>query len=143
MAILRPNRRFLFQTKRSYPNSVMRLPSGGIKSGEVLEHALLREVWEETNLTVTVDRFVAVLRYSDEQDKSAFQTHLFFLRELEGELQVNDPAEQTSDWQEVAPDELSDYAKSLENVQASWRNWGYFRAAAIDALADYCRTAVL
>ena len=33
MAILRPSGTFLLQTKRSYPNSVMRLPSGGIKAG--------------------------------------------------------------------------------------------------------------
>jgi 8-oxo-dGTP diphosphatase len=143
MAILRPNRRFLFQTKRSYPNAVMRLPSGGIKSGEILEHALMREVWEETNLTVTIDRFVAVLRYTDENDKSAFQTNLFFLRELDGELQVNDPSEQISGWHEVAPEKLADYAKALESMQPSWNSWGYFRAAAVDALAEHCLTAVL
>jgi hypothetical protein len=30
MAILRRNGTFLLQTKKSYPNAVMRLPSGGI-----------------------------------------------------------------------------------------------------------------
>ena len=143
MAILRPNGRFLFQTKRSYPNSVMRLPSGGIKSGEDLEHALLREVWEETNLTVNIDRFVAVLRYADDNAKSVFQTYLFFLREMEGKLQVNDPNEQISEWREVAPAELPEYAKKLETMAPSWESWGHFRAAAVDTLAEYCRTAVL
>lgn len=138
MAILRKNGRFLLQTKRSYPNSVMRLPSGGIKAGEDVEHALLREVWEETNLEVSVDRFVALLRYRADEDRAAFQTFLFFMREIDGHFQTNDPTEKITDWAEARPDELLGYAEELRRIEPSWANWGLFRAAALEALAQYC-----
>lgn len=138
MAIRRPNGHFLLQTKRSYPGSVMRLPSGGIKPGEDLEHALKREIWEETNLECTIERFVAILSYRDARSKSGFRTHLFCVRELSGEFRCNDPSEQISDWREAAPQELTRYARELARMRDNWNNWGRFRAAALDALAAYC-----
>jgi len=138
MAILRRNGKFLLQTKRSYPNAVMRLPSGGIKAGEDIEHALLREVWEETNLTVSVERFVALLRYRDDHEKAEFQTFLFFLREIEGVLQTNDPTEKITEWREARPDELLRYADALKRLEPGWASWGLFRAASLETLADYC-----
>ena len=139
MAILRRNGRFLMQTKESYPDSVMRLPSGGIKSGEAVEHALLREVWEETNLTVNVQKFVALLSYRSEEIRSPFKTHLFLLQELDGEFRNNDPSEKISAWCEVAPKDLPDYADALDRLQPDWKNWGTFRAASIRTLDEYCR----
>ena len=138
MAILRRNGTFLLQTKKSYPNAVMRLPSGGIKAGEDVEHALLREVWEETNLDVHVERFVALLGYRDEQEHAVFQTFLFLLRDMGGELRTNDPTEKITEWREARPAELVEYASTLKSIDPSWRNWGLFRAAALEVLADYC-----
>jgi len=140
MAILRRNGRFLLQTKRTYPNSVMRLPSGGIKAGEDVIHALLREVWEETNLTVAIERFVALLSYRDAATRAAFRTHLFVLREIDGKLQSNDPSEKITEWREARPDELLHYADELKQIERSWSNWGLFRAAALETLAEYCET---
>ncbi len=137
MAILRRNGCFLLQTKRSYPNAVMRLPSGGIKPGEDVEHALLREVWEETNLTVSVERFVAVLRYRDARARADFQTFLFLVRELEGNLQTNDPNEKITEWREARPAELLDYAVALKRMEPNWQNWGLFRAASLETLAEH------
>ncbi len=138
MAILRPNGRFLLQTKQSYPNSIMRLPTGGIKESEDIEHALFREIWEETNLEVDVERFVATLRYNDGKTKSGFQTHMFFCLEIKGDLQVNDPKERISAWAEAKPDELRGYAEELRQITPSWNSWGHFRAAALDELAEFC-----
>jgi ADP-ribose pyrophosphatase YjhB (NUDIX family) len=137
MAILRRNGRFLLQTKQNYPGSVMRLPSGGIRRGEKVEDALLREIWEETNLTVKVERFVARIGYQAGQSKSRFLTHLFLVRELSGVLQSNDPDEKISDWQEVLPEELPDYAAKLRGMTPSWRSWGIFRAASMDILLEH------
>lgn len=134
MAILRRSGRFLLQTKQSYPGSVMRLPSGGIHRGEKVEAALLREIWEETNLDVKVERFVARIGYRCGAARSRFLTHLFLVREVSGVLQSNDPDEKISDWQEVLPDELPDYADKLRHITPSWRSWGIFRAAAMDIL---------
>jgi 8-oxo-dGTP pyrophosphatase MutT (NUDIX family) len=143
MAILRPNGRFLLQTKRSYPNSVMRLPSGGIKPGEDIEHALKREIWEETNLECTIERFVSILHYEDQTTKSSFRTHLFCVREISGEFRSNDPSEQITDWREAAPHELQAYASELTKMSSHWQNWGLFRAAALESLSEYCDRATL
>lgn len=137
MAILRRSGRLLLQTKQNYPGSVMRLPSGGIHRGEDVEAALLREVWEETNLTVRIERFVARIGYKAGQARSRFFTHLFLVRELSGELQSNDPAEKISDWAEALPAELPDYADKLRRITPSWRNWGVFRAASMDLLLEH------
>ena len=138
MAILRPSGGFLLQTKASYPGSVMRLPTGGIQKGEAIEDALLREIWEETNLEVDVARFVASIRYSDSKRVSRFCTYLFFTRETSGVLQSNDPGEKITEWVEAKPAELPDYASKLRDIVPSWSNWGRFRAMAMDVLLEDC-----
>jgi len=138
MAILRPNGRFLLQTKQSYPGSVMRLPSGGIQRGENVDDALLREIWEETNLTVKIDRFVARIEYESGGMRARFCTYMFMVRELDGELRSNDPDEKISDWKEALPQELPSYASALRRMQPSWKSWGIFRAAALDTLFEHC-----
>lgn len=141
MAILRPSGRFLLHTKRSYPNAVMRLPSGGIKPGEDIEHALNREIWEETNLECTIDRFVAVLQYEDADARASFRTNLFLVREISGVLRSNDPTEHITEWCEVEPGDLLRYAGVLSAMNNDWSNWGLFRAAALETLAGYCGNA--
>lgn len=143
MAILRRNGRFLLQTKQNYPGSVMRLPSGGIHRGEDVEAALLREIWEETNLTVQIERFVARIGYKAGEARSRFFTHLFLVREVSGVLQSNDPDEKISDWQEVLPAELPVYADKLRRITPSWRNWGIFRAASMDILVEHAADLIL
>jgi 8-oxo-dGTP pyrophosphatase MutT (NUDIX family) len=49
-------------TKRA-DNGLWCLPSGGVDPGECVEETVIREVWEETGLTVRVLRLVGV--YSD------------------------------------------------------------------------------
>jgi 8-oxo-dGTP pyrophosphatase MutT (NUDIX family) len=137
MAILRRNGRLLLQTKQNYPGSVMRLPSGGIHRGEPVERALLREIWEETNLTVQVERFVARIGYRCGEARSRFFTNLFLVRELSGVLQSNDPDEKISDWEEALPAELPFYADKLRSMHPSWRSWGAFRASAMDVLLEH------
>ena len=137
MAILRRSGRFLLQTKQNYPGSVMRLPSGGIQRGEKVEAALLREIWEETNLEVRVERFVARIGYQAGSARSRFFTHLFLVREVSGVLQSNDPSELISDWREILPDELPVYAEKLRRMTPSWRSWGVFRAASMDILFEH------
>lgn len=138
MAIRRKNGRFLLQTKESYPNSVMRLPSGGINPGEDLEAALLREIWEETNLDVEVKSFIARISYSDGRRHADFQSNLFLSDETGGVLGSNDPSEKISDWIEVEPENLLHYAASLQATIPSWRHWGRFRSAALEALTNHC-----
>ncbi len=139
MAIRRPSGHFLLQTKANYPRSVMRLPSGGIHRGEPVDAALLREIWEETNLSVEVDRFVAHITYEHAGNHARFSSYLFVVSEISGELRSNDPDEKITHWCEAAPADLPTYASALRDIHPKWRNWGQFRAAALDILFDYCR----
>ncbi|MBI5504723.1 MAG: NUDIX hydrolase [Deltaproteobacteria bacterium] len=140
MAIRRPSGHFLLQTKANYPRSVMRLPSGGIHRGEQVDAALLREIWEETNLSVEVDRFVARISYEHDGSRARFCSYLFVVHEVSGELRSNDPDEKITHWSEALPADLPGYADALRAIHPKWKNWGLFRAAALDILFDYCRT---
>jgi 8-oxo-dGTP diphosphatase len=134
MAIRRPAGTILLQTKAFYPPGTFRLPTGGIKAGEDVEHALLREVHEETNLAVDVDSVLAVLDYSGPEGIVVFRTYLFLLREVSGELRVNDPDEQISGWLEADGAALREAAHRLRGLDGTWKPWGAFRAIPLDIL---------
>ncbi len=134
MAIRRPSGGILLQTKSFYPPGTFRLPTGGIKKGEDVEHALLREVHEESNLTVEIERAVAVIEYTAPEGRPAFRTYLFLLREIGGELRVNDPDEQISGWDERDLPGLRRAIAQLRGIEASWQRWGQFRAVPLDVL---------
>jgi ADP-ribose pyrophosphatase YjhB (NUDIX family) len=134
MAIRRPSGLFLLQTKESYPADTFRLPTGGIKRGEAIEHALLRETEEETSLAVEVSRFVAVLTYRAASGQRVFSSYLFMLEECGGTLRVSDPSEGISGWLEADRGQLDSAAQRLRACPAPWNSWGQFRALAIEAL---------
>lgn len=134
MAIRRPSGGILLQTKSFYPPATFRLPTGGIKKGEDVEHALLREVHEESNLAVEIERAIAVIEYRAPEGRSAFRTYLFLLRETGGVLKVNDPDEQISGWEERDLAGLRGASAQLRRLGGSWQRWGRFRAVALDVL---------
>jgi len=52
------------RAKGEFLEGVNEIPSGGVEDGESCEQALLREVWEETGLTVThISRYVSSFDY--------------------------------------------------------------------------------
>ena len=139
MAIRRPTGGILLQTKAFYPAGTYRLPTGGIKDGEDVEHALLREVHEESNLDVEIERLVAVIDHSVLDGKAPFRSYMFLLRETGGTLKVNDPDEQISGWDERDVAGLERAARDLRNLDGTWRRWGMFRAVALEVLAGAVR----
>ena len=134
MAIRRPTGHFLLQTKRSYPEGTFRLPTGGIKRGEGIEHALLRETREETSLHVEISRFVAAITYRRPDGSRLFASYLFILEERDGELRCDDPREGITDWLEAGPADLGEAASRLRACPEPWASWGRFRALVLDAL---------
>ena len=87
-------------TKRA-DNGLWCLPSGGVDPGECVEETILREVWEETGLTVRVLRLVGV--YSDpdwlviyDENKARQIVALSF----EAEITAGEPglSDETSEW---------------------------------------------
>ncbi len=136
MAIRRRNGLYLLQTKETYPERTFRLPTGGIMRGEAIEHALLRETREETNLDVEVSRFAAVLTYRSPNVRQSFTSYLFILEEQGGTLQPIDESEGISGWLEADVPALDTAAARLRACTGAWRPWGEFRALVLDALKD-------
>jgi 8-oxo-dGTP pyrophosphatase MutT (NUDIX family) len=148
MAIKRPNGALLTAIKTFYPPGAYRLLTGGVKHGEPIEAALLREVEEETGLDVEVRRFLAVIEYQlDEGQQSripqpqspipyAFATFAFLLDEVGGTLEARDPAERIGSFRELAVADLPALAATLDGIDqgfdpeigGSWSDWGRFRA---------------
>jgi 8-oxo-dGTP pyrophosphatase MutT (NUDIX family) len=95
-------------TKRA-DNGLWCLPSGGVDPGECVEETILREVWEETGLTVRVLRLVGV--YSDPNwlvvydEKTAVQ---IVALNFEVEITSGEPdlSDETSDWGYFSLDEV-------------------------------------
>ena len=139
MAIRRPSGGILLQAKSFYPAGTFRLPTGGIKEGEDVEHALLREVHEESNLDVEIERLVAVIDHSALDARSPFRSYMFLLREVGGTLKVNDPDEQISGWDERDAVGLELAAATLRGLEGTWRRWGQFRAIALEVLLGAVR----
>jgi ADP-ribose pyrophosphatase YjhB (NUDIX family) len=147
MVIRRPTGHLLTCRKTFYPTGIMRLLTGGIEHGETIEAALLREVAEETSLTVEIRHLLAVIAYRASEtppDRDAFYTFAFLLDEVGGELAVQDPEEQVEAFGEATPADLPALAVALERLEehrdpaigGSWRSWGVFRAVAHRAVAQ-------
>jgi ADP-ribose pyrophosphatase YjhB (NUDIX family) len=139
MVVQRPNGHLLTMTKTFYPRNAYRLPTGGINHGEPILDALLREVKEETNLDVQVERFLAIAayRHASQGMQPIFYSFAFLLKELAGELSVIDEDERVEDFREILPEELPAIAQTLRQVaheysneiEGNWSDWGEFRAA--------------
>ncbi|GAB4129969.1 MAG: NUDIX hydrolase [Roseiflexaceae bacterium] len=139
MVLRRPHGTLLTAIKTFYPSGSFRLLTGGVKHGELIHDALLREVAEETNLHVRVQRFLAAIEYrlpqSGRPDRR-FATFAFLLDEIGGELAMNDPDEQHAAFREISIAELPQLAADLEaapdqydpQIRGVWRDWGRFRA---------------
>ncbi len=147
MVIRRPSGRLLTFRKDIYPTGVFRLLTGGINHGESVQAALLREVAEETSLTVALSRLMAVIGYSAPSTPAGsfdFYTLAFLLDELSGSLAAQDVDERVEAFRDVEPAELPELAAYLEGLEeledqaigGSWRSWGIFRAVVHRVVAD-------
>jgi 8-oxo-dGTP pyrophosphatase MutT (NUDIX family) len=106
-------------TKRA-DNGLWCLPSGGVDPGECVEETVIREVWEETGLTVRVLRLVGV--YSDPNwlvvypnDNAVQIVAMSFETEIvDGEPGLSD---ETSDWGYFSLAELDEMDMLLNHRQ--------------------------
>jgi NAD+ diphosphatase len=145
MVIRRPNGTLITARKTYYPPGIVRLLTGGIAHGEAVEAALQREVAEETSLTVTIRRFLALIDYRTHlRSTPCFTTWVFLLDELDGHLAASDPDEQIEAFSEVTVADLGHLADQLEaiddqtdeHINGSWRSWGRFRAVVHRVVAE-------
>ncbi|MEN6478937.1 MAG: NUDIX hydrolase [Anaerolineales bacterium] len=131
LALRRPDGTFAVQTKSFYPDGVYRLMTGGIKKGENLIDAVLRESWEETGEHVHIERFLATIEshFVHGGEEIVFTSYLFLVTDDGGELVPADDSEDITDYQFVTLGELLAVADQLESLGPDWVDWGRFRAA--------------
>ena len=138
MVIRRPHGHLITAKKTFYPTGAYRLLTGGIKPGEPVLDALLREVREETGLEVAVRRFLVAVAYHlpAQQDRPIFYTFAFLLDELGGTLECADENERLDYFREITPAELPERAEFFDAIArgysadlgGDWAEWGHFRA---------------
>src|SRR5207245_5448491 len=108
-----PSGNVLLAIKTFYPRGAYRLPTGGIRHGERILDALLRETSEETGLETVVRRFLAHVTYratdalsGPEPAAALFHTFAFLLDETGGTLGARDESERIEEFTEVDPARL-------------------------------------
>lgn len=150
LALKRSSGRYLVHTKEFYPPGIFRLPTGGVKPGEDLVTAVRRETLEETNLRVSIDRFLGILDYRFVwQGKSLpFTSYVFALSERADGPETGDSSqplnvsllaqrkERISGFREVILADLVILSRELEALPADWADWGRFRAPAHRFVAE-------
>ena len=119
IAIVDGDRVLLVKRGRAPSKGLYAFPGGRVESGETLEHAVRRELLEETGLTTGAVQLVEVLDLDAEPPSTPFRLHVFTARHTAGEPHAADDAEEAA-WftlDDVArlptPDSVFDVAKRL------------------------------
>ncbi|MFO7632985.1 MAG: NUDIX hydrolase [Caldilinea sp.] len=136
-AISDPAGRILLHAKAHYPSHIFRVLSGGIGWEESIEDAMLREVAEETNLPVSIERFLGVIAYEFHyRDEVAhFASYIFHLcTDFTEPVCVRD--NEISAFRAVLPSQLLDVSNDLRNLIGDRRGWGQWRALAVDLVYE-------
>ena len=126
----------LLHRKGHYNPPSFRLLSGGVNHDEPVLRALHREIAEETNLQVTVQRFMAVIEYRMHYGEIdlPFASYVFHVSELAGQL-IPDYGE-IAELRVVEPGELPAIADALRTIPGERGYWGRWRAIAHDIVAE-------
>jgi len=135
MVVRRPSRQLIVFRKPFYPRGIFRLPTGGVEPGESILGAVLREVYEETGLSVAVSRFLAASTYLTD-GRPQFASFVFLLVETAGTLGALDLDERVESFREIEAQSLPELANLLEQLAAEYnvelngdiRQWGLLRA---------------
>jgi len=127
--ILRRNGKLLLHYKDFYPSDAFRVPTGTLHAHEPLVEGVHRETGEETGLTVSIDRFLAVIEFEFRWGGQTIMipSYLFLLTEQQGELRSMDADERIAAFREVDLSELPAVAEHLEHLPPGWEDWGWFR----------------
>lgn len=136
-AISDPAGRILLHAKAHYPTHIYRILSGGVGWEESVEEAMLREAAEETNLPVTIERFLGVIAYEFHyyEERAHFVSYVFHLRTDFTEPKcVRD--DEISAFRTVLPGQLLDVSAELRNLIGDRRGWGQWRALAVDLVYE-------
>lgn len=139
MVLPRPGGKILTLTKSFYPDGIFNLPSGGIHPGESPEEAFLREVAEETGLSVNLQSEIAQIEhhcYFEDQSLD-FTSHVMLGTESSQNPHPADDEESISGYFDADADGLLRFAANMRALTGRWVGFGRFRATALDFVAEY------
>ncbi len=102
-------------TKASWPGR-FELVGGHVDPGEALETALLREVKEELNVDVTIDRIIDAFTYESED---TFKVEICYLCHLEDGIEPQLNPDDHSEHRWIGRDEVDLFEKDDEEVQVA------------------------
>jgi len=134
-AIQGPGEQIWLHTKHQYEQPTYRLPSGGIDLDESVVDAMLREVDEETSLTVEITRFIGLIEYTFHKDDAVahFASYLFLLKNKSSYPPRADDNE-VAEFRSILPSQLPQISANLRNIMGERRYWGHWRALPHDVL---------
>lgn len=130
--------RVLLHTKPYYPDSVYRLPTGGIHQGEAADVAARREALEETGLDAEPNRLLGVLEniFLLEGKRIVYPSFIFEMPALSKTPHPIDLDEPISGYSDASPKRLGLIAEQLDSLKDGWAEWGKFRAVPHKLLAS-------
>lgn len=125
-------------SKATYPANIYRLPTGGINWDELVVEGLLREVREETGLSVEIARFLGIIEYQFVHGRAVapFASYIFHLRTACVDCPPVPPGEQISEFRAVSPKQIQKLAGDLRSLAGRRQAWGEWRALAHDLVYD-------
>jgi ADP-ribose pyrophosphatase YjhB (NUDIX family) len=132
-AIQNPAGQIWLHAKAHYPAHIFRLLSGGVHWEESIEHALMREIEEETSLRCNIERFLGLITYNFHygEEVAYFASYIFALR-TDFSMPNCWRDNEISAFRAVLPSQLLDVANDLRNLIGDRHGWGQWRALAVD-----------
>lgn len=110
----------LKRTNTGYSEGQWCLPGGKVDYGETVEHAIAKELREETSFTVTSSRF---LFYQDSLPAIEGKMHcinLYFECTVSGEIKLND---ESGEFAWIGPNDMDNYDITFRNDEGLKRYW--------------------
>ncbi|MCC7163958.1 MAG: NUDIX hydrolase [Anaerolineae bacterium] len=142
LVVPRGKGRVLLHTKPHYPDSVFRLPTGGIHPRETALDAAQREGFEEIGFKPKKLELLGVLDnvFWLPDQKLVYPSFVFQTEKYTGEPSPTDPDEEISGFRDADMLELETMAILMTSLPAAWKDWGRFRAAPHTWLVNRQRT---
>ena len=135
----RKNRKNIVIRSQTYPKGVYRVPTGGIRYGEEVSHALYREIREELGLAVDSPRFLGAVFYEIcyREEKLEFISFVFHLKETGGTILEDATEQEIHEFLEADKKMLTRICRNIEQHRGSWQDWCQFRLQTTSFLLPY------